>query len=150
MFTRSALRPGIAVLLIGFFCVAVQQSGCIAVDYGASPPNPSFTAYSFDIEPIFSKRCVICHQPNGAAERIFGVPLHLTFGEAYGDVVNQPSELHAGWILVVPGDPETSLLYRKVRDTIPPAGLHMPTLQPPLSETEIQLIREWIEAGAPQ
>ena len=51
---------------------------------------------------------------------------------------------------VVPGDPERSVLYIKVASTsfsVPNYGNRMPGMS--LSPTEIQLIRDWIEAGAP-
>lgn len=73
---------------------------------------------------------------------------------SYETMVNQPAEgadcRDMGLIRVVPGDPESSLLYVKI--TEPTCGDRMP-LHPDyngmLAEAEIAQIREWIELGAP-
>ena len=74
--------------------------------------------------------------------------MHLTSGQSYEDLVDQPSSIDPRWRLVEPGRPESSLLYRKVADPKPPVGLRMPLFQPPLLEEEIELTRRWIESGA--
>jgi hypothetical protein len=51
---------------------------------------------------------------------------------------------------VVPGDPDASLLYQKVAMTEPPCGKRMPTFASPLPAEEIEMIRAWIAAGAPE
>jgi hypothetical protein len=49
--------------------------------------------------------------------------------------------------LVVPADPSTSLLYRKLSETKPPCGSRMPPTGP-LNSQELARIRTWIEDGA--
>jgi hypothetical protein len=55
---------------------------------------------------------------------------------------------------VVAGNAQESLLYLKVADANPPCGVHMPRPIPPatdalvLSQADITLIEEWINAGA--
>jgi outer membrane protein assembly factor BamB len=55
----------------------------------------------------------------------------------------------AGMKFVVPGQPDQSLLYRKVADDMPPCGARMPLSLAPLGPEEIAQIRTWIEMGAP-
>jgi len=53
-------------------------------------------------------------------------------------------------VLVIPGDPESSYLVRKLegRDI---NGLRMPRNGPPyLTDGQITVIRRWIEIGAPR
>ncbi|APR78279.1 Hypothetical protein A7982_03626 [Minicystis rosea] len=51
---------------------------------------------------------------------------------------------------VTPGDPEHSLLYLKVSMATPPCGNRMPPSDTHLDASQIELIRAWIEAGAPE
>ena len=50
--------------------------------------------------------------------------------------------------LIVPGDPEASLFYRKLVDRVPSVGVQMPEAQPPLSEAGKALVYQWILEGA--
>ena len=52
----------------------------------------------------------------------------------------------------VNGDPDTSFLFHKIEATCPTAdyGAHMPLGKPKLNGTLREIIRLWIEAGAPQ
>lgn len=54
-----------------------------------------------------------------------------------------------GLTRVRPGDPDGSLLYRKIAEDSPPCGSRMPQGAEPLSPELIALVREWIAAGAP-
>ena len=70
----------------------------------------------------------------------------------YERVVNAPAGegpcADEDWIRVVPGSPETSLLYLKV--TAPPCGERMPFERDPLPAETISEIERWIRAGAPE
>ncbi len=150
---HTASRTLIAKFAVGALlaasAISLVQSGCITVNPGESPPDLSAPiTFSQDIQPIFDKRCGVCHRAGGIAA-IEGIRMRLTSGASYQSLVNQPSSRYANWTLVVPFDASVSLLYRKVHDPVPPAGFRMPLLQPPLSDAEITLIREWIDSGAP-
>jgi mono/diheme cytochrome c family protein len=94
------------------------------------PPSgtPSFSA---DVMPIFEAECIICHGNLGGWD-----------ASSYVNVLGTGD--HAP--VVIPGDAENSLLAQKMVDTqiigdiMPPGGL--------LPEDEIQVILDWIEAGA--
>lgn len=76
------------------------------------------------------------------------VGCHSTFDDFNGSgLINVASSLTPcstpGFrILVVPGNPDSSLLYQKV--TSPPCGSSMPTTGPGLSASEIANLRDWI------
>jgi mono/diheme cytochrome c family protein len=94
------------------------------------PPSgaPSFSA---DVMPIFEAECIICHGSLGGWD-----------ASSYVNVLGTGD--HAP--VVIPGDAENSLLAQKmvgtqiIGDIMPPGGL--------LPEDEIQVILDWIEAGA--
>lgn len=91
-----------------------------------------------DVEAILESRCVYCHRPQG------------TLGPApEGLVLTSHASILAGGdrIVVVPGTPPASELYRRVAGTASP---RMPFDGPPwLSDDEVERIRLWIETGAP-
>jgi len=63
---------------------------------------------------------------------------HLTDGEGHSSQI----------VKIVPGDPEASLLYRKLVDRNPPTGVQMPQDEPPIDSSGMALLRQWILAGA--
>ena len=121
----------------------------VNVPVSEPPPERGGTvSFATQIQPILVTYCSGCHSPGGAAVVNNGIPMHLTEGEAYDAIVNQPSVQDATWTLVVPGDSASSLLFLKVSSDNPPVGVRMPQFSPPLSEAEIGLIRDWIDQGA--
>jgi hypothetical protein len=81
------------------------------------------------------------------------VGLSLAPGVAYSNLVGVASITDPPRLRVVPGDPEESVLWRKVAartaglDGVP--GLGMPIGDPPLDVNELEALRLWIAAGAP-
>lgn len=89
----------------------------------------AFGAPSFDdvSRTVFRPKCLECHgQPGPAADL---------------DLSSRASILARG--VVVPGEPDKSLLIEKVTSG------EMPLAGDPLPESEIALLRDWITAGAP-
>ena len=90
---------------------------------------------------IFTPLCAGCHPPNGGG-------LDLRAGHTYGSTVNVPSSQNPSLMRVKPGDPDNSYLYRKlVGSGI--SGARMPAGGPFLSQSELDRVRDWILAGAP-
>jgi len=117
-----------------------------ASDDAAAPTYaPTFTAvYDEILQPTCAG--VFCH---GAAET--GSLSMATKAAAYGGSVNVtahgPDCGDAGLVIVDPGDPDASLLYRKV--TSPPCGSKMPPEYVPyLDARQTAQIAEWITLGA--
>ncbi len=93
--------------------------------------SESTPGYEEDVQPIFQRSCGSCH--NGIAN-IQGLNA-LDY-----DALMEGSENGA---VVVPGDAEASKLWTQIESGVmPPTGA--------LPDAEQTLIREWVEAGAPQ
>ena len=97
------------------------------------------------IQPIWDDNCAMagCHlnlvNPNLAA------------GSAYDSIVGVPADGQPALNRVEPGDADASYLINKIEGThtdVGGAGGMMPLLGGPLGQSEITLIRLWIEDGA--
>jgi hypothetical protein len=79
--------------------------------------------------------------------------LALAPGASYASLVSVPSLMDPPRLRVDPGDPEESVLWRKVAvrtlgfADVP--GLGMPIGDPPVDVDELEAVRLWIAAGAP-
>lgn len=126
--------PGLLVLLNG--C----ERELAPVGPGPEPLQPTFSSIQ---DNILTPKCVNlgCHPPAG--------PMSLQKGVAYGNLVNQPSAY--GMPRVDPGNAENSALYLKVIGDPRVGGpsARMPLGGPPLSQEEINVIKQWIDQGAP-
>ena len=81
--------------------------------------------------------------------------MSLAPGEAYANLVGvSPTNLtaqNAGKLRVDPGNPGNSFILDKLRGDLDPGeGERMPFGLRPLHALNIQLIEEWIAAGAPE
>ncbi len=119
-----------------------------------APPS-----FSTEIQPIFNRSCAIggstCHGATGT-----GAGLRLDSANAYANIVGVTS-FEIPMPLVTAGNPDSSFLLHKVRGSmyteIPACssasqncGVVMPMVGGiMLSADEIDLIRRWIAAGAP-
>jgi mono/diheme cytochrome c family protein len=94
-------------------------------------PVPGAVSFSQDVLPIFEAKCSMCHGALGGWD-----------ASSYQAVMTTGDNAPA----VIAGDPENSLLAQKLLGTqtegtiMPPAGK--------LSDAEIQIILDWIAAGA--
>jgi mono/diheme cytochrome c family protein len=95
-------------------------------------PTPSASSFSNDVAPILQAKCAVCHGSLGgwSASSYENV---MTTGD------NAP--------VVIPGDPDGSLLAQWLLGTVPQGGLMPPSGM--LPQEEIQLILDWIAEGAP-
>jgi hypothetical protein len=91
-------------------------------------------------DQIFTPICSHCHPPNQGMD--------LRAGKAYGSIVGVNSAEQPTLVRVKPGDPDNSYLYRKVQGTPSITGSRMPQGGPFLSAQQLQLIHDWIVAGA--
>ncbi|MEY2936086.1 MAG: hypothetical protein RL033_6835, partial [Pseudomonadota bacterium] len=94
-------------------------------------------------------RCNFCHSM--PASQVSNGMFHTGTdkAETYASIMDRMSTSNAcaGRDLVVPGDPEQSLLLLKVAG-LPPCGNRMPLGGKVLTASQIRLIRSWIAAGA--
>ncbi len=105
---------------------------------------------------IFSTACLNCHAAGGAFAAQSGLVLDAAV--AYKNLVNAPvKDANAaadGLKMVAPGQPDKSLLYQKLLQWNPSHpksyGSPMPLGGSSLSVGQIEFVKRWIEAGAPE
>ncbi|MBD3334485.1 MAG: hypothetical protein GF355_03125 [Candidatus Eisenbacteria bacterium] len=96
-------------------------------------------------QEIFDTSCALsnCHLGDGAP---FG--LDLSEGEAHGNLAGVSSSEKPSLLRVDPGSPDESYLVHKIEGGPDIVNARMPLGRDPLSGEQIDLIREWIAAGA--
>ncbi len=87
-----------------------------------------------DVEPLFQKRCSGCH---GAARQLSGLRLD-----------RKADALRGGYsgAVIAPGNAQGSRLLRLVTAA---EGVKMPPAGPRLTAAEVDVLRRWIDSGAP-
>ncbi|MYD70532.1 MAG: hypothetical protein F4W89_07290 [Acidobacteria bacterium] len=91
---------------------------------------------------VFSPTCVSCHGDSDAE-----AGLNLEEGRSFDSLVNV-SSTQVALDLVEPNDAENSYLIHKLEDRPSIEGDRMPP-DNPLSSDDIDVIRQWIDEGAP-
>lgn len=112
-----------------------------------APPVPAFAPTLDSIQAnVFSVNCAVsgCH---GGATAQQG--LRLDPGFAAGNLINVTSPQDPTLTRVIPGNPNDSLIVRKLEGT-QTVGVRMPQGGPYLPQSTIDVIRQWILNGAPQ
>jgi len=122
------MKKQLIILLIAVLAVsvyAVFHSGSTE----AAPSNVN-VRYAKDVRPILESRCGTCHMGEFVSE---GLDMNtyetLMTGSQNG-------------LVIVPGDADDSLLVQKMVDG------KMPKRGPKLTPAQIQIISDWINAGA--
>ena len=91
---------------------------------------------------VFTPICEQCHSGAGAPQG-----LRLDAANSYALLVGVPSAEQSGVLRVNPGDPNNSYLIQKLEGRAA-SGERMPAGLPALPQTDIDVIRQWIAAGA--
>jgi len=104
-----------------------------------APERAPAPRYDRDVRPILSDRCFTCHGPDAKKRQ---AKLRL-------DQSENALEAHEDGFPIVPGKPEESQLWKRitqhdVAERMPPANAG----KRPLSDSEKELLRRWIEDGA--
>lgn len=139
----------LVVLALTIIAAACDES--LSELAGPTPTlEPTFSSIQRDIfestDAAGRVACVSCHTNVG---RTPPVGLILLSSVSYGLLVSAPSTQAAGVARVIPGNPDDSYLIRKLEGR-GISGLRMPRSGPPyLTSGQIQIIRRWIEIGAP-
>jgi hypothetical protein len=110
--------------------------------------TPSEVSFTAEVAPIFAAKCNACHHPENAVKVDLTRPFHPELG-----LVNRPNSWTRSSrpILVVPGDPDASALIWKVEQTdleMKIDGDPMPWHIDPLTDRELENLRQWIVQGA--
>ena len=127
MVNRRTSRVGLATILASIATLLMIEPAI-----GDDGPR-----YGTEVRPILA-RCMACHGPDDQA-RQSGLRLD-TFDGATADL--------AGYAAIVPGKPDSSELVVRVSETDPDLVMPPATHGAPLSNDEIQVLSDWISAGA--
>lgn len=100
----------------------------------ADPPKQAKVTFDEHVLPILKDKCIACH---GQDKKSGGLQLHLYTNVMQGG---------AGGVVVKAGDPDGSALYASMAHKAMP---FMPPKSPMLAK-EADVIRKWIENGAPE
>jgi hypothetical protein len=127
----AMIRPPIRALA----CLAVSCTWLLGPHvqrgHAATPP----VNYSEQIKPILAGRCYACHGPD-AAQRKADLELHLR-DKAIREAI-------------VPGKADASPLIERIASHDPDERMPPPdSNKPPLTVEEIELVKRWINEGAP-
>jgi mono/diheme cytochrome c family protein len=96
--------------------------------------------YTRDVQPILSEHCIACHGVDAEARRS-GLRLDLESGALRGGDSGEPA--------VVPGNSTHGTLLQRITSTNSDEVMPPPDHGHPLSETQIETLRKWIDQGAP-
>lgn len=121
------------LLLIGLVVLAPTTAATAADDDAAAAGSP--VSFHTQIKPILVANCLGCHQPAKPS----GAYVMTEFARL---TASGESEEQA----IVPGKPDESHLVSQI--TISDGSAAMPPKGEPLSQVEIDLIRQWIAEGA--
>lgn len=128
----AVLLAAIALLVVSCF----KKNGTLQ-----TPSGSNTVSYNFDIRPILSDKCYACHGPD-ARKREAGLRLDVA-ENAYAKLKDGKG------VAIFPGKPEQSEVYKRITSVDP--SYQMPTPESHLgllNETEVGLVRKWIEQGA--
>ena len=119
--------------------------GCDGGDgTGLPPAGPLVASFSSIQANVFTPNCAVtgCHFGANAPQQ-----LRLDEASSYGLLVGVASKEESGILRVSPGDPDNSYLVQKLEGTAS-SGQQMPLDAPPLPQSALDVIRQWISDGA--
>jgi hypothetical protein len=155
---RTSGAAGLALLaLVGCLtgCAGEGGGGKQASKPTCTPQvDPSTISFASNIQPIYTRSCAVggCHDGATRAQN-----LDLSTGAAYSQTVKRRST-QQNLNLILPGKPDDSYLIRKIEGGPNITGVLMPQDCPAtprngaicLSPDDIQAVRTWVLACAPQ
>ncbi len=130
-------RPAVTAL------AAILIAAC--GDAHTTPQTPATNTFTRIQTEIFTPSCALsgCHDSGSHQAK-----LDLSIGNAYLQIFEVTST-ESPLMRVVPSDPNNSYLFQKINGTAGIAGSRMPLGTAPLSNDQINLVRDWILSGAP-
>jgi len=147
-FSILTRRPG--VLPLAFLCCVgagcspgsgegLDISGRPLSEGGNVPLAPTLDSVQAN---VFNPSCVICHAGANAPQG-----LRLDAANSFTNLVGVPSRQNSSLFRVAPGKPDESYLIRKLEGSAS-EGEKMPLGGPPVPQSTINFIRQWISDGA--
>ncbi|MEO5903583.1 MAG: hypothetical protein ABIQ55_06185 [Gemmatimonadaceae bacterium] len=152
------LHYSVRVIRVIHGTVFVALIGAIACGGNGGDANTGPASGTFGViqSSVFADNCTSCHSSGSSFATQSG--LSLDRGAAYKNLVNAQAKDQTartdGLLRVVPGDAQKSLLYQKLILWDPNHarnyGAPMPLGGQSLTVGQIELVRKWINAGAPE
>lgn len=130
--------------------VAGLQGSAGAMATASGAPAASFTeVYEMLFPRMTNAHCDMCHGLPPYDLSNGNLSTGMDKSSAYAALVGQPStsSMCRGKVLVEPNHPESSLLLEKLLPN-PSCGYRMPNGGAALSDTQLEMVRSWIAAGA--
>jgi hypothetical protein len=138
------MQPRSLATILTIAGAILLATSCLTHHGGAEPSGdlPEQVSYNFNIRPVLSDKCFKCHGPDAAHREA-----HLRLDIA--DSAYAPLHVTKGAYAIVPGNPEASLLLKRVGSQdpgymMPPPDAHLGAF----SEYEQKLFTKWIRQGA--
>ncbi len=138
------MQPRSLAIILTIAAAVLFASSCLSHHSGAEPSGniPEQVSYNFNIRPILSDKCFKCHGPDANHREA-----HLRLDIA--DSAYAPLHVTKGAFAIVPGNPDASLLLKRVGSQdpgfmMPPPDAHLGAF----SEYEQKLFTKWIKQGA--
>ncbi len=125
------------LLKVGILALSMQLSGCTRAE----------VSFSSDVQPLFEKHCIECHDSTGEGVTASGFSVrdydNVMKGTRLGEVVVSGSSISSTLYLVVAHKTAPEI-------HMPPHYIHAwaKGRGPPLSNDEIEIIQTWIDQGA--
>jgi hypothetical protein len=142
----AALLLGLAASLLA---ACVDYEGFVDPTLGLPDVAVADARFARDVAPIIERRCAIggCHSVLTRQAGLVLVP-----DSAHAAVVNRPSRLRPGEVLVRPGDAPASWLVILLGDDVARRNgvARMPLGSGALTPNQLATIRNWINRGAPR
>ncbi len=146
--SRIARRPG--YLLISLLCSVtigcsagsgegLDVSGRPLGEGGDVPLAPTLASVQAN---VFNPSCIVCHAGATAPQG-----LRLDAANSFTNLVGVASRQKSSILRVGPGDPDLSYLIQKLEGTASD-GERMPLGGPPIPQSTIDFVRQWIADGA--
>ena len=110
----------------------------LIVTHLALPHAVAEVDFTREILPLLSDRCFQCHGPDANIRK---ADLRL-------DQEAPIKEVRDSGVVVVPGNPEASLLMARIRSTDPDEVMPPPEIHRDITETEAAILEQWIREGA--
>jgi hypothetical protein len=137
------VRPALAVAATVDAAVVGTDGRVYASRFtAATTPAPAAVSFSKDITTRIFRNygCNGCHGGSGG----------LTLGaQAFNNIVNKPSVGRPNFVRIKPGDPTNSYLLMKILADSRITGARMPLGGAAVKAADVELLRQWIAAGAP-
>ena len=145
---RNVRRPGFLLISL-LSCVVVgcsagsgeglDISGRPLSEGGDLPLAPTLASVQAN---VFNPSCIVCHSGANAPQG-----LRLDAANSFTNLVGVPSREDSSFLRVAPGDPGQSYLIHKLEGTAS-VGDQMPSGGPPIPQSTINFVRQWITDGA--